>query len=706
MIVFKWLSPRTASFSIFCALSILLVVSGQSVGDVGWNNVAPEENSDVAFHVNVGTSMDGTEAVRDDRVQATFDAENVDLFSYNATTKFATFYVSHSDAQLVENNQQYLVLTRPFFFVENNGVSVQLSDWTWGRNRVPYLPASSSSSSSSPSSSASSLPVTALQARFALLKFLNKIAAPLLQYIDVSSSDKSESKLKSHSEFARRARQMLASAPVELALSAASLEHSSHSVTQIIRQLKGLYFMNTKKGILDAILSSLVSNNNPNTGGGFFGGARSSVRISINRIKAAKALETKKPSASSSGSSSSSKQPDSKDPQKSDGKSRDVSKDSSKDRDPDGLLSIFGQMFTQLRNHRYESVFRGQRDAQLWSAEFVGEGSIDVGGPFRESISNLCSDLMSDATPLFIRVPNARNSVGLNREKWIPNPSAVSALHLSMYEFVGALMGMSLFIKFPLSLDLPSMVWKQVLASPVDKADLEAIDKLCVQALNELSSLPRSAFDSFSEKFTTHLSDNSECELKRGGRGQAVTFDNRVEFVRLAIEKRLGESKQQMESIRKGLVQVVPAPLLSLLSWFDLEVMVCGNPAIDVDMLRRHTRYSSGLDSSSAVVKYLFDALTSFTQEERQMFLRFVWGRSRLPTSDSDWTTSFTINLLSNAKDESLPISHTCFFSIDLPPYSSYEILRAKLLYAIYNCTAIDVDFSPNNASNLTAWVD
>jgi hypothetical protein len=42
--------------------------------------------------------------------------------------------------------------------------------------------------------------------------------------------------------------------------------------------------------------------------------------------------------------------------------------------------------------------------------------------------------------------------------------------------------------------------------------------------------------------------------------------------------------------------------------------------------------------------------------------------------------------------DNYLPVSHTCFFSIELPKYSSKEVLRRKLLYAIYNCTAIDGD--------------
>jgi hypothetical protein len=42
--------------------------------------------------------------------------------------------------------------------------------------------------------------------------------------------------------------------------------------------------------------------------------------------------------------------------------------------------------------------------------------------------------------------------------------------------------------------------------------------------------------------------------------------------------------------------------------------------------------------------------------------------------------------------DTYLPVAHTCFFSIDIPRYSSKEVFKDRLLYAIYNCNAIDGD--------------
>lgn len=45
-----------------------------------------------------------------------------------------------------------------------------------------------------------------------------------------------------------------------------------------------------------------------------------------------------------------------------------------------------------------------------------------------------------------------------------------------------------------------------------------------------------------------------------------------------------------------------------------------------------------------------------------------------------------------NPPDYFLPESYTCFFLLKLPRYSSKDILREKLKYAIYFCKSIDTD--------------
>lgn len=49
---------------------------------------------------------------------------------------------------------------------------------------------------------------------------------------------------------------------------------------------------------------------------------------------------------------------------------------------------------------------------------------------------------------------------------------------------------------------------------------------------------------------------------------------------------RLTEFRVQVEHIRKGLILVIPARYLSLLTWKELETEVCGSPEIDIDLLK------------------------------------------------------------------------------------------------------------------------
>lgn len=132
---------------------------------------------------------------------------------------------------------------------------------------------------------------------------------------------------------------------------------------------------------------------------------------------------------------------------------------------------------------------------------------------------------------------------------------------------------------------------------------------------------------------------------------------------------------------------------------------MCGDPDIDVERLRTHATFRGGLSKSHPTVLNLWSALQSFSVEERQLFLRFVWGRNRLPAADSDWSQAFVINTMtpasgsSSTMDDLLPAAHTCFFQLDLPAYSTAEVMRSKLLYAVHHCQAIDTDFTANETS-------
>lgn len=94
--------------------------------------------------------------------------------------------------------------------------------------------------------------------------------------------------------------------------------------------------------------------------------------------------------------------------------------------------------------------------------------SISAKGLYRElSAAEYCAELQSEALPLLIGSPNAVNDVGINREKWVTR--TWRSLHADMLRFLGQLMGVVIRSQQPLDLDLPSIVLKQHVRSPITK---------------------------------------------------------------------------------------------------------------------------------------------------------------------------------------------------------------------------------------------
>jgi len=290
----------------------------------------------------------------------------------------------------------------------------------------------------------------------------------------------------------------------------------------------------------------------------------------------------------------------------------------------------------------------------------------------------------------------------VNRDKFVPNPSFDSPKQLSMFEFVGKLIGINLRNKGNFPLNLPSIFWKSMVGEPLDRSDLEAIDFLTCQSLSTLLNIEKegvteSTFnDVINFPFTTYSSDGREVELIDGGSNIYVGWKDRKIFVSLVEQYKIEEFQRQIAAIIKGMTSLVPPQLAYILTWRELELCICGRPDIDLKILKEHTEYRGFTDSEPLIAAF-WEVMEGFSAEERSLFLKFVWGRSRLPSVSADFKDNFLIQPFTKKEgnpDDYLPEAHTCFFSLDLPRYSSKEVLKEKLTYAIYNCKAIDTDFN------------
>ena len=278
-------------------------------------------------------------------------------------------------------------------------------------------------------------------------------------------------------------------------------------------------------------------------------------------------------------------------------------------------------------------------DWQIFEAKFAGEGSIDVGGPFRDTLANVMSELETETLPILIKTPNNRNNVGMNRECFMLNPASTSPIHSELFEFMGNFIGFSIRTKSAMNWHFPPSFWKQILEEPMTISDLEDYDTYSYQVLKDIekygqSMKPAEFNAAVMEKFCTHYSNGKEVELCPGGKEKDVTHANYKEFIELFLKVRFDEVKKQMESVMKGITFVIKNDILSFLNWDDIELRACGPKNIEIADLKAISDYN--VDANHKIIKWFWEMFEKFSQEERQKYLKFVWGRAKIPSDTTN----------------------------------------------------------------------
>ncbi|KAJ8402341.1 hypothetical protein AAFF_G00368300 [Aldrovandia affinis] len=335
--------------------------------------------------------------------------------------------------------------------------------------------------------------------------------------------------------------------------------------------------------------------------------------------------------------------------------------------------------------------------SRAWKVKLVGEGADDAGGVFDDTITEMCQELESGVVDLLIHTPNSSADVGSNTDRFLLSPAAASDDHMVQFRFLGILMAVAIRTKKPLDLHLAPWVWKQLCSIPLGGPDLEEVDLLTYRSLQSILHLDNSGIteENFPvmiplDSFTAHSADGRLVPVVPGGHNIPLTFGNRNEYVERTLDYRLHEMDRQVVAVREGMSSIIPVPLLSLLTARQLEQLVCGLPEVSVEMLKKVVRYRDITDSHQ-LIGWLWQSLEEFTNEERVLFLRFVSGRSRLPSNPADITQKFQIIKVDRPVN-GLPTAQTCFFQLRLPPYTSQPVLAERLRYSIHNCPSIDMD--------------
>ncbi|CDO77710.1 hypothetical protein BN946_scf184969.g61 [Trametes cinnabarina] len=338
---------------------------------------------------------------------------------------------------------------------------------------------------------------------------------------------------------------------------------------------------------------------------------------------------------------------------------------------------VFEDSFQYLQRKTGDQIKYGKL-----SVRFYDEEGVDAGGVTREWFQILARQMFDPNYALFQPCAVDKLTYQPNRASWV-NPE-----HLSFFKFVGRVIGKAIYDGRLLDAYFARSIYKQLLGKPVDYKDVEWVDPEYYNSLVWILENDPSPLDLTFSVEADEFGVTKIVELKPGGASIPVTQENKKEFVQLSANYRLYSSiKDQIEALLAGFYEIIPKDLITIFNERELELLISGTPDIDVDEWRSATEYN-GYTSSDPVIVWFWRALKSFTREERAKVLSFATGTSRVPLGGFvdlqgvQGTQRFSIHKAYGDTDR-LPQAHTCFNQIDLPQYSSYEMLRQQLLLAI-----------------------
>ena len=180
----------------------------------------------------------------------------------------------------------------------------------------------------------------------------------------------------------------------------------------------------------------------------------------------------------------------------------------------------------------------------------------------------------------------------------------------------------------------------------------------------------------------------TDIALKDGGADIAVTARNLKEYIDLVVRISLVDGvKMQMEAVKKGFSEVFPIAALDLFTVPELDKILRGDAAQLwlADELIMTLKADHGYSSSSPQLRYLAEVMSDFDQGEQRDFLTFITGCPNLPVGGfKALRPPLTVVRKSVSKpDTELPSVMTCQNYLKLPPYSSVEVLRQRLVMSM-----------------------
>ncbi|KAK0425501.1 hypothetical protein QR680_009238 [Steinernema hermaphroditum] len=308
--------------------------------------------------------------------------------------------------------------------------------------------------------------------------------------------------------------------------------------------------------------------------------------------------------------------------------------------------------------------------------QFVSEEAQDEGGVRKEFFLLLFQQLLQPHYGMFVEDPESHFV-------WF---SGLDLADPVSFNFVGRLCALAVYNAILVDFPFPSALYKLLLDYKAnDLMMLHPTEGRSLQSVSDYEG--NNVEDVFGLTFQISidmLGDAVDVELKPGGKDIPVTNENRAEFIRLYIQRRLelgvGDIiSQQLTAFRNGFRNVMRSKILDFFQPHELMELMVGNENYDWDVFKKNTDYKGEYHAGHNAIKAFWDAFFELDLEQRKKFLLFLMGSARIPVAGMKQLKM----VIQPIPSKLYPVAHTCFNLLDLPNISDKAEMKRRLLMCI-----------------------
>uniref|UniRef100_A0A8C6S4B6 HECT and RLD domain containing E3 ubiquitin protein ligase 4 n=1 Tax=Neogobius melanostomus TaxID=47308 RepID=A0A8C6S4B6_9GOBI len=300
---------------------------------------------------------------------------------------------------------------------------------------------------------------------------------------------------------------------------------------------------------------------------------------------------------------------------------------------------------------------------------FVGEEAVDAGGVRKEFFLLIMKELLDPKYGMFRYFEDSRLI-------WFSHKTFED---IDLFNLIGVICGLAIYNLTIVELNFPVALYKKLLKRNPTLDDLKELMPDVGRSLQHLLDYTEDDLEEiFCLNFTIteeHYGATEVLELVSNGENINVTKSNRQEFVDAYVDYVFNRAVAPLfECFYAGFHKVCGGKVLELFQPNELQAMVIGNTNYDWTELEKYW-------ADHPTIRLFWEVFHELPLEKKKQFLLFLTGSDRIPILGMK-----SLKLViqpTRGGEHYLPVAHTCFNLLDLPKYTSLEILRNKLLQAI-----------------------